>query len=208
MKVWNLREMAYMDTHYGHHSDILGIDCYSRDRVISCSLDRQVIFWKVNEDSELIYTNPVHTVDTINTINSKYFITGSSDNAIDLWIMNKKKPLYSLAGLHQNDSWVLSTAAIRNSNLFCSGSYDGQVVVYGFQMDKKRFGVLGRFKGLDGCINALRFSHMRSSEMLNKSLAPMLAVTHSKEDKMGRWHVQPKAKTGLTILRKKLSTQD
>ena len=189
LKVWNIREMAYMDTHYGHHSDILALDSYSRDRVISCGLDRQVIFWKVNEDSELIYSNPIHMVDTVNCLNSKFFITGSSDNAIDLWIMNKKKPCYSIGGLHQNDSWILSTAAIKNSDLFCSGSYDGQVVVYGFNKDRKQIGVLGRFKGLDGCINSVKFSNMRSVDLVSRSVAPMLAVTHSKEERLGRWHV-------------------
>jgi len=29
LKVWNIREMAYMDSHYGHQSDILGMDSYS-----------------------------------------------------------------------------------------------------------------------------------------------------------------------------------
>lgn len=61
--------MAYMDTHYGHQSDILGLDSYTQDRVVSCGLDRQVIFWKVNEDSELLYKSEKHTVDTINVIN-------------------------------------------------------------------------------------------------------------------------------------------
>ena len=69
LKVWNLREMAYMDTHYGHHSDIAAIDSYSKDRVVSCSKDNQVIFWKVNEDSELLYQNRMHAVDTLNVIN-------------------------------------------------------------------------------------------------------------------------------------------
>jgi hypothetical protein len=31
----------------------------------------------------------------------------------------------------------------------------------------------------------------------------MLGVANSKEEKMGRWHVQSKAKTGITILKKK-----
>ena len=31
----------------------------------------------------------------------------------------------------------------------------------------------------------------------------MLAASHSQEEKWGRWHVQPKAKNGITILRKK-----
>lgn len=159
MKVWNLREMQYMDTHYGHHSDILGIESFSRDRVISCGMDNQVIFWKVNEDSELLYPSKLHTVDTLNVVNSQFFLTGSADNAIDLWIMNKKRPTYSLAGLHRDDSWLLSTANVRNSDLFASGSYDGQVIVYGMRREKKDFGVLGRFTGLHGCINALKFSN-------------------------------------------------
>ena len=125
LKVWNLREMAYMDTHYGHQSNIHAIDFYSRDRVVSCSQDNQVIFWKINEDSELLYQNRVHSVDTLNTLTNQFYITGSADNAIDLWIMNKKKPLFSLEGLHTNNSWILSTTNVRNSDVFASASYDG-----------------------------------------------------------------------------------
>lgn len=117
--------MAYMDTHYGHHSDILCMDYYSKDRVISSSLDHQVIFWKIDEDAELLYNNFNHTVDSVNVLNRQFFYTTSSDNAVDLWIMNKKKPIYSLEGLHAEGSWILSSANIRNSDIFCTGSYDG-----------------------------------------------------------------------------------
>ena len=155
--------MAYMDTHYGHHSEIFGIESFSRDRVMTCSMDSQVIFWKVNEDSELLYPSKLHSVDTFNVVSGQFFVTGSStDNAIDLWIMNKKKPIYSLEGLHRNNSWILSTANVRNSDLIASGSYDGQVLIYGMRRDKKDFGVLGRFSGMHGCINAMKFSHARA----------------------------------------------
>lgn len=70
LKVWNAREMAFMDTHYGHHRGILNMDAYSKDRVVSCGADRQVVFWKINEDSELLYSSPQHTADTINVINN------------------------------------------------------------------------------------------------------------------------------------------
>ena len=53
------------------------MDSYSQDRLLSCGLDRQVIFWKVNEDSELVYKNEKHTTDTINVINN----TGSQIKA-------------------------------------------------------------------------------------------------------------------------------
>jgi hypothetical protein len=130
-------------------------------------------------------------------------VTGSSDNAIDLWILNKKKPIFSLEGVHQNDSWVLQTDNIRNSDLICSGSYDGSVMLYGFRKQKKDFAVLGRLTNLPGCINALKFAHARSADMMNKQSQMMLAVSHSGEERLGRWHVQKNVKEGITILKRK-----
>jgi hypothetical protein len=66
-----------MDSHYGHMADIYDLKKYSRERVISCGLDRQVIFWKINEDSELLYKNPDHFTDSVNIINNNFFVTGS-----------------------------------------------------------------------------------------------------------------------------------
>ena len=137
LKVWNMREMCYVDTHYGHHADILAIDAYSKNRVMSASMDRQCIFWKIDEDAELLYNNAYRTTDLVKVINAQWFYTAGSDNAVDLWIMNKKKPLFSLEGLHSEGSWILSTASVRSSDLFCTGSHDGQVVLYGFNKEKK-----------------------------------------------------------------------
>jgi ribosomal RNA-processing protein 9 len=162
LKVWNIREMAYMDSHYGHHSDVLGMDAYSQDRLLTCGLDRNVIFWKINEDSELIYKNEKHTTDTINVINNQFFLTGSIDNCIDLWIMNKKRPIFTLENVHEKDSWVLSTASVRNSDLFCSGSYDGFVNFYKLNKGKKNFEIAKKLGGLNGCLNNLKFSTVRS----------------------------------------------
>jgi len=177
--------MAYMDSHYGHQSDILGLDAYSGDRLLSCGIDRQVIFWKINEDSELVYRNEKHTVDTINVINNQFFITGSSDNCLDLWAMNKKRPIFTLEGVHSDNSWVLSTANIRNSDLMCSGSYDGQVVFYKVDRNERNIGILKREEGLNGCLNCIKFSNVRGTAF-NEA---MVAVSHSKEERLGRWHV-------------------
>jgi len=130
--------MMYMDSHYGHVSDILDLDKYSRDRVISCGLDRQVIFWKVNEDSELLYRSPERNTDTVNVINNHFFVTGShTDNSLDLWIMNKKKPVFSLSQCHKGNSWLLSTALVQSSDLIASGGFDGCVNFYKFNKEKK-----------------------------------------------------------------------
>lgn len=195
--------MAYMDTHYGHHADILNLDFYSRDRVISSGLDNQCIFWKIDEDSELLYNSAKHPVSSVNVITNQFFYTTSPENAVDLWVMNKKKPIYSLEGLHSGDSWILSTAGVRDSDLFCTGSLDGQIVCYGFDKDKKKFGVQGRIKNVHGCVNNLKFSHHKAADLVTNKGSLMLAATHSKEERLGRWHVQKGVKTGVTIFRAK-----
>ena len=131
LKVWNIREMMCMDSHYGHQSDVLQLDYYSRDRVLSCGLDRHVIFWKINEDSELLYKNQEHNTDMLNVINNHFFVTGSySDNCLDLWIMNKKRPIFTLSDCHRPGTWMLSSAVVKSSDLMATGGYDGCVNLY------------------------------------------------------------------------------
>lgn len=143
---------------------MLGLAQYSKDRVLSCGLDRQVIFWKVNEDSEFLYRNPAHNTDTLNVINNHFFVTGSySDNALDLWIMNKKKPIFSLGDCHKPGSWLLSTAAVKSSDLLASGSYDGCINFYQFQKETKRIIKTNSLSGFDGCINCLQFSNVKGN---------------------------------------------
>ena len=157
-----------------------------------------MIFWKINEDSELIYKNERHTADTLNVINNQFFVTSSIDNCMDLWIMNKKRPIFTLENLHDKESWILSTANVRNSDLFCSGSYDGNINFYRLNKNQKNFEVIKKYGGMAGCINNMRFSNVRGQDF--SSL--MLAVSHSKEERLGRWHVQPKVKDGITIIKR------
>jgi WD40 repeat protein len=131
-------------------------------------------------------------------INNQFFFTSSIDNCIDLWIMNKKRPIFTLENLHSPDSWILSTANVRNSDLFCSGSYDGQIIFYRLNKDKKNFEVARRLRGFNGCINNMKFSNIRGQDFSNL----MLAVTHSKEERLGRWHVQPHVKDGISIVKR------
>ena len=56
--------------------------------------------------------------------------------------MNKKKPIFTLGDLHANNSWILSTANVKNSDLFCSGSYDGNLNLYKLNKDEKKFEVI------------------------------------------------------------------
>ena len=97
-------------------------------------------------------------------INNHFFVTGShSDNALDLWIMNKKKPIFSLKNCHKPGSWLLSTASVKSSDLIASGGYDGNVNFYTFDKNTKSILKTHSLSGFDGCINAMKYSHVKGT---------------------------------------------
>jgi len=93
----------------------------------------------------------------------------------------------------------MSTANVRNSDLISSGSNDGFVNLYRLNKDDKKLEIVRKIDGMPGCINSMKFSYPSGNTDLSNL---MLAATHSKEDRLGRWHVVPGVKTGITIIRK------
>ncbi len=61
--------------------------------MITCGHDGQVLLWKINEESQLLYKTQVHFTDTICALNDSYFLTGGEHNSISLWSLGKKKPI-------------------------------------------------------------------------------------------------------------------
>ena len=204
LKIWNMREMWYMDTHNGHLGPAFDLQAYSRDRVISCGDDRQVIFWKVIEDTQLLYKNTKNDTSWVSIIDDEYFWTGSNESAIDLWTFKKKKPIYKLKELHPyNNStsphkyaWINSIACVRNSDLLCSSSIDSTINFYKFNRDDKRLEIIGSLPNnhpgyIKGVVNSIKFSPKRN----------YVAFTHSDEEKLGRWFVSKPEKFGLSIVK-------
>lgn len=55
VKIWNLDEMTYVETLYGHSSGITSIDSLVRDRAVTAGgRDNSLRIWKVPEESHLI----------------------------------------------------------------------------------------------------------------------------------------------------------
>jgi len=44
-----------MDTFYGHNDDITGIDVIEGKNFITSGSDRQVIYWRIDEESQLVF---------------------------------------------------------------------------------------------------------------------------------------------------------
>jgi WD40 repeat protein len=51
LKVWDMRQRALIDTHYGHRDEILGLDAMGEHNMVTCSYDKTPIYWKVRINS-------------------------------------------------------------------------------------------------------------------------------------------------------------
>lgn len=47
VKIWNAEDRAYINTLFGHQSEILGIDCLRKERVLTVGRDRTMQLFKV-----------------------------------------------------------------------------------------------------------------------------------------------------------------
>ena len=102
LKVWSLDDMAYVDTLFGHQSDVLGVAPQRRERVVTVGRDRTCRFWKVAEDSQLIFRpNPgAGQLECCAFTSNDTWITGSDDGAVSLWSTTKKRAVMTWGGIH------------------------------------------------------------------------------------------------------------
>ena len=102
LKVWSLDDMAYVDTLFGHQSDVLAVAPQRRERVVTVGRDRTCRFWKVAEDSQLIFRpNPgAGQLECCAFTSNDTWITGSDDGAVALWSTTKKRAVMTWGGIH------------------------------------------------------------------------------------------------------------
>ena len=55
VKLWSLDDQAYVDTLFGHQSEVLGIDAGRAERAVTAGADRTCRLWKIPEESQLIF---------------------------------------------------------------------------------------------------------------------------------------------------------
>jgi ribosomal RNA-processing protein 9 len=136
VKVWNMDEMCYIETLYGHHSEVLGLDSLNQERALSVGSDRTLRLWKVVDETQLIFRGHEASIDCVSMTNEEIFVSGSQDGAVAVWSVRKKKPIASRPRAHglggcdvanSLDNWISSVAAMRFTDVFASGSCDGVV---------------------------------------------------------------------------------
>ncbi|KZV62150.1 WD40 repeat-like protein [Peniophora sp. CONT] len=108
------------------------------------------------------------TLDRIAMIDEQTFLTGGDSGSICLWNMQKKKPVFTQAiahGLHETQSesegllksprWITALATLRYSDLFASGSWEGDIRIWKLDAKLKSFSLVSTIHAA-GVINSLQ----------------------------------------------------
>ena len=110
LKIWSVDDMAYIDTLFGHQSEINAIDAHKRERCATVSSDRTLRAWKIAEDSQLVFRPSIRedrkdfAMDCVASVSHDHWITGARDGSVSLWSASKKKPLSTFSNVHGYDS--------------------------------------------------------------------------------------------------------
>ncbi len=139
---YNLQELTYIETLYGHQAPVSGISCYGIRNEIPFSVgrDRTARAWKLAEETHLIFRGgaKLTSADCISSMKDDWFLTGHDNGSLNLWMITKKRAAGSIQNAHgfygSSNSTTNSTgvprgiatcASLGGSDLAITGSNDG-----------------------------------------------------------------------------------
>lgn len=182
VKIWSLDELAYVETLFGHQDEVVDVSALAQERCISVGArDRTARLWKVVEETQLVFRGgggekkrkhenarvQEGSIDRVAMIDEETFVTGSDNGSISLWVVHKKKPIFTVPLCHGSDPalkpeeasaethpgmdivpqpqprWITALASIPYSDVILSGSWDGQVRAWRVSDDKKKLEAIG-----------------------------------------------------------------
>lgn len=51
----------------------------SENNMISSGFDRQIVYWKTEEEAQLIFNGGDYSIDSVKALSARNFVTGSQD---------------------------------------------------------------------------------------------------------------------------------
>ncbi|KAL6306873.1 WD40 repeat-like protein [Sparassis latifolia] len=111
------------------------------------------------------------SIECVAMVDENTFVSGGDSGSISLWMTQKKKPVFTQALAHGLDKsqvdtedvdivrkprWVTALGSLRYSDLFASGSWDGQICLWKLDSNLRSFALVGTIAA-PGVINSLQF---------------------------------------------------
>ncbi|THH16374.1 hypothetical protein EW146_g4261 [Bondarzewia mesenterica] len=154
------------------------------------------------------------SLECVTMVDESTFLTGGDSGSISLWTTQKKKPIFTQAiahGLNETHSetegiiktprWITALGSLRYSDLFASGSWDGDIRLWKLDAKLRSFSLVGTV-AVPGVINSLQFvsppkgyldaaSWARPTEdghvVAKKKPSVLLVAGVGQELRLGRW---------------------
>jgi ribosomal RNA-processing protein 9 len=196
IKHWDLDQMGYVETLFGHQAEITAIDCGRKERVLSCGRDATVRIWKVPEETHLVF-RPTQSLiggqDCCAFIDDEWFLSGGDAGALSMWFHIKKKPAAVAEAVHGiaagGANWISSVAALRASDLAASGSCDGKLRLWQCDTSNKILKEVAHAP-VPGFVNDLKFA----------SSGRFMLAGVGTEHRLGRWMKVKGGKNGICMI--------
>lgn len=130
---YNLEELAYIETLYGHQAAVTGISSYGIKKALPFSVarDRTARAWKLEEETHMIYRggSKLSNADCISAIKDDWFLTGHDDGVLSLWLKDKKRPVSTVLEAHGKSGNIARSitccSSLGGSDFAATGSNDG-----------------------------------------------------------------------------------
>lgn len=204
---YNLDDMLYMETLYGHQLGVTALDCHRKERPISVGKDRTARAWKLAHDTHLIFRGGAKMpwADTVSVIKDDWFLTGHQGGNLALWLTDKKKAVSTIEQAHGVDEAtglgrdVISVSSVPGSDLASSGSNDGYVRFWKVTTNKDNDEMKKQQQGLESVFAAPLHGFVNGICLARKAQFCVAAV--GQEHRLGRWTRVPRAKNRLVIIK-------
>ncbi len=131
-KQWDFAQRGIIGTFYEHNAEILDIDCINDSDYLTSGYDRQVIAWKTERETKVVFKGHNYAIDRVRAINLERFITACQDGSIYLWSHKKTKPVFKFNDAHPG-GWISALDNIKQSNIFATAGIDHVVKLWGIE---------------------------------------------------------------------------
>ena len=143
-----------IETFYEHNSEVLDIDCINGDDFLTSGYDRQVVAWKTEKQTKIVFKGHDYAIDRVRAINVERFVTACQDGSINLWHARKSKPVFKHHHGHKK-GWISALDEVRQSNIFATGGIDHVVKIWAIQGESTGVSLLHEV-GVDGIVTDLK----------------------------------------------------
>jgi len=196
---YNLNEMMYLETLYGHQFGVTGVDCHLKERPVSVGRDRTGRIWKIAEDTHLIFRGgaKVASADSVRIMKENWFLTGHEDGNLGLWMAEKKRAVVNIHQAHgavgNIGRGISAIGSLRGSDLAITGSCDGYIrlwkVVMGQTLKSRSLEPLDKIP-MNGYVNGIAIGPK----------ARFCVAAVGQEPRLGRWDRISGAKNRIAIV--------